>query len=108
MAADVILEQELDPRLISLVRQCRPSSYIGFDAEVRARGVVLWPRPGRSRGRGWVVRSALRRRRPPSRTARDAEVRRAGVWESSAFADTGYGAGRVPLVGLHEAPRCAS
>ena len=38
VSADTALEHPLEPGLMQLVRQCRPSSYIGFDSQVRGRG----------------------------------------------------------------------
>lgn len=35
MGADHILEHPIDPVLQETVRECRPSSYIGFDRQVR-------------------------------------------------------------------------
>lgn len=38
VGADNILEHPIDPKIQQTVRACRPSSYIGFDKEVRGAG----------------------------------------------------------------------
>jgi hypothetical protein len=36
------LEQQIDAHFTSVVRQCRPSSYIGHDKEVRLQQQQQW------------------------------------------------------------------
>jgi hypothetical protein len=49
VSADTALEHPLEPRLMQLVRECRPSSYIGFDSQV---GLTVQGRCGPFQGVG--------------------------------------------------------